>query len=57
MTMIGSNITIFDMVSNMGKFVDNNFLSRTQLVAIDLLQDASTRRSLSTAYRIRSEVT
>ena len=36
MTMIGSNITIFDMVSNMGKFVDNNFLSRTQLVAIDL---------------------
>ena len=57
MTMIGSNITIFDMVSNMVKFVDNNFLSRTQLVAIDLLQDVSTQRSLLTAYRIRSEVT
>ena len=27
-----------------------------QLVAIDLLQDVSARRSLSTAYRIRSEV-
>ena len=37
--------------------IGNNFLSRTQLVAIDLLQDVSTRRSLSTAYRIRSEDT
>ena len=30
----------------------NNFLSRTQLVAIDLLQDVSTLRSLSTAHRM-----
>ena len=32
--------------------VGNNFLSRTQLAAIDLLKDVSTRRSLSTAYRM-----
>ena len=34
------------------EIIDNNFLSGTQLVAIDLLQDVSTQRSLSTAYRI-----
>ena len=36
--------------------IANNFLSKTQLVVIDLLQDVLTRRSLSTAYRTRSEV-
>ena len=35
---------------------DNNTLSRTQLVVIHPLQDILTQRSLSTAYRIRSEV-
>ena len=34
----------------------NSFLSKTQLLMINQLQDVSTRRSLSTAYRIRSEV-
>ena len=34
------------------EIIDNNFLSGTQLVAIDLLQDVLTQRSLSTAYRI-----
>ena len=30
----------------------NSFLSKTQLLMINQLQDVSTRRSLSTAYRI-----
>ena len=34
----------------------NSFLSKTQLLIINQLQDVSTRRSLSTADRIRSEV-
>ena len=32
--------------------VGNNFLSGTQLAAIDLLKEVSTHRSLSTAYRM-----
>ena len=35
---------------------DKEFLSRTQLLIINQLQNVLTRRSLSTAYRIRSEV-
>ena len=34
----------------------NSFLSNSQLLMINQLQDVSTRRSLSTAYRIRREV-
>ena len=32
-------------------YTDSKFLSKTQLVMIDQMQDVSTRRCLSTAYR------
>ena len=34
-------------------YTDAKFLSKTQLVMIDQMQDVSTRGCLSTAYRVR----
>ena len=45
-----------DAHSYVDPLMPNSFLSKTQLLMINQLQDVSTRRSLSTAYRIRSEV-
>ena len=50
--MVGTPINLVRGLIRLGliKVMPNSFLSKTQLLMINQLQDVSTRRSLSTAY-------